>query len=597
MKAARTLFLLLLVLGLGGYILMVERHRMSSAERTEFEKRVFQLRTDQVTGLRIRTAEYDVALTRKDDGWFLEHPEGARAGEAMVKRTLSRLQTLQRGELITPDDMRQRGVSLADFGLYVPKTVLILQTPSGTREYRVGDPNPLQSSVYIKEERSQNVMLLSSDLLEILPEQEEVFYDSSLFPFDVEEVESMSLVRAGETVRLERMTDGWRFSEPTSRPADALQTESLIGKLLNATAEGYVNEPDEGADYGIEDSGQRFRIWTPGNAAAYELTLGGDVVGEPGLIYARLENRGGLLKVSKGLRSLVETPADGLRPSTLMPQELLDQVAGIELIQEGETVRLEKSEEGGWRMRQPLDRDAEDERLDLLLQTWARARVVGFDQDLEGRSVSHTIRFLDASSRKLKEWELMLGENLPGRSLVRDVETGEGFRVTPDVTPLTSPDATAYLPKSLLRIKEDDVVRLGVKQGEQRIEFVRDPEEATWLLGGDAVSHSEVRVLISSLLRLEAIALNLLSPDQRVEMGLEHPEISISLGLAGEHPANITLSVFSVPESSICRIVILGDELVYDVSGRQCMTLQALFTPFIPKTETEPSDAETPAVP
>jgi len=596
-KAARTFFLLGLVLCLGGYIFLVERHQMSSAERKEFEKRVFHVHADQVTGLRIRTAEYDVSLTRDQGEWWLRHPEGARAGEAMIKRTLSRLETLQRGELITPEDMRQRGVSLADFGLYVPKTVLVLQTSSGTREYRVGDPNPLRSSVYIKEENSQNVMLVSSDLLEILPEKVEVFYDPSLFPFEVEQVDSMSLVRDGETVRLRRISGGWRFSEPKAQPADSTQTEALLAKLLKATAEGYQNDPDETTDYGFEEPEERFRIWTPGRAAAHELVLGGDVVGEPELIYARLEGRDGLLKVSRGLRSLVRMPADSLRPSSLLPMDLIDQVAVIELEKEGGKVLMEKDATENWVMREPLDRNVENEKLELLLQTWGRARVVGFDQDLEGRAVSHRIRFLDSSSRVLMEWELMQGENLPGRSLVRNMSTGEGVRVTPDLTPLTSPEPTAYLSRTFVNVPLQDVVRLGWIQGDRRLEFSTESGDAGWLLDGKEVPEAQVMQLLSFLLRLEAIDLRVVSPDERNEMGLNDPAMSISLGLAGERPANITLSVYPDTEEPVCYVVILGDELVYEVSSRQCTALQALFEPFLEEIKPESSDEETPAVP
>jgi len=596
-KAARTFFLLGLVLCLGGYIFLVERHQMSSAERKEFEKRVFHVHADQVTGLRIRTAEYDVSLTRDQGEWWLRHPEGARAGEAMIKRTLSRLETLQRGELITPEDMRQRGVSLADFGLYVPKTVLVLQTSSGTREYRVGDPNPLRSSVYIKEENSQNVMLVSSDLLEILPEKVEVFYDPSLFPFEVEQVDSMSLVRDGETVRLRRISGGWRFSEPKAQPADSTQTEALLAKLLKATAEGYQNDPDETTDYGFEEPEERFRIWIPGRAAAHELVLGGDVVGEPELIYARLEGRDGLLKVSRGLRSLVRMPADGFRPSSLLPVDLIDQVAVIELEKEGGKVLMEKDAAENWVMREPLDRNVENEKLELLLQTWGRARVVGFDQDLEGRAVSHRIRFLDSSSRVLMEWELMQGENLPGRSLVRNMSTGEGVRVTPDLTPLTSPEPTAYLSRTFVNVPLQDVVRLGWIQGDRRLEFSTESGDAGWLLDGKEVPEAQVMQLLSFLLRLEAIDLRVVSPDERNEMGLNDPAMSISLGLAGERPANITLSVYPDTEEPVCYVVILGDELVYEVSSRQCTALQALFEPFLEEIKPESSDEETPAVP
>ncbi|MGA0369647.1 MAG: DUF4340 domain-containing protein, partial [Kiritimatiellia bacterium] len=169
MSASKTIFLLMLVLGLGGYIWFYEINQLSSAEKRALQRQAFDLQVEQINGIGIQTADYKVELTQTDLGWELVRPKGARAAAPVVQQLLARLKTLGKGDLITPADMRADEKSLAEFGLAVPRIKLTLRSPAQVREYQVGDVNPLGNSVYVKEESTQNVMPVSTDLLEILP--------------------------------------------------------------------------------------------------------------------------------------------------------------------------------------------------------------------------------------------------------------------------------------------------------------------------------------------------------------------------------------------------------------------------------------------
>lgn len=596
MKASRTWMLALFVLGLAAYLFWVERHRMTAEERRMQRNRVFQVDTDRVERLRLRTEAYDVGLYTTNGVWNVDFPRGARAQEAMVRRMLSRLRGFERGGLITVEDMRRQGQTLEDFGLEVPNLVLELETPSSRREFRVGNPNPLGNKIYVKEEASQNVMLASVDLLDILPDSRDAFYDPSLFPLSADGVEALSLVQEGRTIRLEREDGGWRITEPRVLEADDEQVEGLLTKLMQARAEGFVHSPEE-EEEALGEKRNILRVWPRGGRVAYEVALGNDAPGMPDSCFARLEGREGLLLVSRGLKVLARTPLDSLRNPNLLPSDPDWSARAIEISSPEGEIRLERGE-SGWRMRQPVDRAASEERIGTLLEAWKEGRVVAFGVDVADAEEACTLRFIGEDSGEEQVFRLLRGEALPGRSLAR-LEDDSAVRVMPDLLRLTSPEPEAYLSPSILNFDRERVVRLNVVREGTRREFSRDAPEESWTLrdpGAEPVAEAVNRLVgvASSLRASEVVALD---PASLEPYGLSDPEIRVSIGLAGDSPANRTLLVGGLDERGTSHVQVMGDGVVYRLSASDTHTFRATLHRMLEEREDaaeEDSDRENP---
>ena len=574
MKASRTTGLGLIVLGLAAYVFWVERYRLSSEERRALRNRVFQVDTDRVDRLRVRTSAYETGLYISNGVWRVERPRGARAHEPTVRRLLSRLRGFQRGGLITVEDMRQQGHTLADFGLEVPKLALEVGTPSGRREFRVGDPNPLGNKVYVKEEASQNVMLASIDLLDILPDSPDAFYDPTLFPVAADRVEALSLVQEEQTIRLERDGSGWKITEPRAMEADSAKVEALLTKFLRAKAEGFVHSPDQ-EDEALGDSLDVIRVWPTGGRVAHEVALGNDAPGMPDAAFARLEGREGLLLVSRGVKVLARTPLDTLRNPNLLPSDPEWRVGVVEIQTSEHDLRLERTPDG-WMLTRPVERDALDGRVEELIKVWRAGRIVAFQADGAETEDAHGVRFQGEGRDTWHHFQLLRGERLPGRSLLR--RDGDApARVMPDLLRATPAGPEAWLSTAILDFDPERVVRLNVERDDARREFSRTSPEEDWTLADpDAEPVAEaVNRLVRAAGSLRAEEVVALEPDSLHPYGLREPEMRLSFGLGGEAPENRTLLVGPLDDRGTAHVQIMGDSVVYRLSAADTHSLRA----------------------
>jgi hypothetical protein len=568
MKASKTVLLLLLVLGLGGYIWFYEMHQMSTHERLSLERQAFDLPVEQIVGIGIKTREYEVDLQKTEQGWELLHPKGARAGTPVVKQLLARFKNLGRGELITPADMRERELTLADFGLPVPQLILRLETAGENRVYHVGDPNPLGNAVYVKEVSSQNVMLISSDLLDVLPEDLAAYRDKTLFPLHFEEVQALDFIDAARTLRLEKLEGGWVFKKPVNAKGDQEKITELIQKLLQARIDGVVNDPSEEELANFAASEKVVRIWSVNSKVPVEVVVGGDLPLDPDFCYLRIVGQEGLVVVSKGMRNLAQTPVASLRNRRLFAADPQN-IQAVSLQRDLTSLRLEKKGNEWW-VVDPVNMKASSARVQSMIKNWQEARVEFFKDQAIGGVATLKVSFeVDAAQEpQTVAFEVMDGGAVPGRALLRK-DSEEGLlQVLPDLVKFTPVEVLPYLSREVLSFDPKQAVRLSLSIAEKSFTFVRkDPGEAwTSQNEAEALDQAIIEGMIKAFSTVFAESLVELNPADLSVYGLDQPRIRLSVGLAGEEAANRTMLI-SLPGNDASPVGILqGQNLVFKLA-------------------------------
>lgn len=568
MKASKTVLLLLLVLGLGGYIWFYEMHQMSTHERLSLERQAFDLPVEQIVGIGIKIREYQVDMKKNEQGWELLHPKGARAGTPVVKQLLARFKNLGRGELITPADMRERELTLADFGLPVPQLILRLETAGESRVYHVGDPNPLGNAVYVKEASSQNVMLISSDLLDVLPADLAAYRDKTLFPLHFEEVQALDLIDAARTLRLEKLEGGWVFKKPVSARGDQEKITELIQKFLQARIDGVLNDPTEEDLANFAASEKVVRIWSVNSKVPVEVVVGGDLPLDPDFCYLRIAGQEGLVVVSKGLRNLAQTPVASLRNRSLFPGDLQN-IQSVAIHRGLETLRLEKKANEWW-VVDPVNMKASSARVQNMIKNWQDARVEFFKDQAVGGEVALKVSFgVDAKPEpQTLSFEVMNAGEVPGRALLRK-DSEEGLlQVVPDLVKYSPVEVLPYLSREVLAFDPKQAVRLSLGIAEKSFTFIRKDAGEPWTSQNktDALDQAIIEEIISAFSTVFAESLEELNPPDLSVYGLDQPRIRLSIGLAGEEAANRTMLI-SLPEGESSPVGILqGQNLVFKLA-------------------------------
>jgi len=566
MKFSKTLLLFIVVVGLGGYIWFYELHQMSTREQKLLDQQAFDLPIEQIDFLGVRTRLYEVNLFKKDQGWELVHPKGARANYPIVQQVLARIKTLGRGEFITPADMRERELTLTDFGLAVPQLVLTLKTSGEIREYKVGDPNPLGNSVYVKEESSQNVMLVSSDLLDILPPEVAAFRDATLFPLNFSEVQSFDFISEERTLRMEKREGLWIFNDPIKALADQEKVSLLLNKLLPSRVEGVVNDPSEEELEAFNRSEHLVRIWNSSSKVPTEITIGGNVPGEPDSCYARIAGQEGLVLVSKGLRHLAQTPTFSLRDQRLFTEDP-QAVTAIEIERLGQKIRLERMDLT-WSVVEPVNLPASSARIQVMLKTWRDARVEAFIKEDETRISDSRVTFMAGADTLPVEFEVLEAGTKPGRALLR-LKGQEGLlQVVPDLVRFSPVDVLPYLSRKVLNYDPAFVVRVSLTRGEDSFIVSREHTDLPWISieEGLEINQDEIESILKAFSNLYAQTLVELNPKDLSTYGLDAPDIRLSIGLGGDQPANRTLLMSKNENDGFMNGIVQGQPLVFTLA-------------------------------
>ena len=580
MKVSRTILLLLVVLGMGAYIWFYEINQLSTAEELALQRQAFDLQVEQIHGIGIQTSDYAVDLFKTDQGWELIHPKGARAAAPVVQQLLARFKTLGKGDLITPADMRENEKSLAEYGLAVPRIKLTLTTPGQTREYQVGDVNPLGNSVYVKEESTQNVIPVSTDLLEILPIDVLAYRDKTLFPLHEEEVQAVDLIGEDRMLRLEKREGEWVLKTPVSSLADQEQVLALIQKLLQSRIEGVVNDPGTQDMENFERSEDVIRLWPVNSKVPVELVVGGDLPMNPDQLLVRISGQEGLVKVSKGMRMLAQSPVELFRDRRLFnvdPQSIVR----ISIQQGGGRLVLEKKGID-WQVVDPVTMKASSARVQNMMKTWMEAQVENFVEDDPELQALKEVSFTpeEADGEKPVTFEIVENLGLPGRALLRKSGEQGLLQVVPDLVKYAPVNVLPYLSREVLTYNPLEVVRLSLSHGERTQAVIRTGPDQPWTAQEETgdVDQERVSEIIRTFSKVFAENLVELNPLDLVQYGLENPPIRLSVGLAGEQAGNRTLWLSRPEENGPVMAILQGQNLVFQMSQEDFqMVVEPLF--------------------
>ena len=593
MNGRTTFRLFIAVFLLGSFIFFYERHRASSDEERAQMRVAFDVDAASVTGLRVRTADYDVSVVLQDGEWRMTTPSGARAHAAIIKQVLSRLVSMNRGALITPEEMRERQQTLADFGLTVPSAQIELQMLQGNRGYHVGNPNPLGDSVYVKDALQQNVMVVSTDLLSILPKDGTLFRDRALLAYQPYDVVRIDLRSPDRTVRLDLSdTQGWWLKEPVRHPADGKALSELREKLLRATIVDFVPDAKrEDERFGLGAPTHSLRFHTRQADVPTVVNLGNAVVSSPGHVYAHLEGLDGVFTVSAGLKVLAETEASALRNRRILPVSA-SSVEKISIVQGEKSFVLGRAEQG-WEISvegEDAVWPAETSRVERFLQLWVDGQIEQFLSKTGAVEVLpevYQVDFqLDQDPGELKlNFSVAPSALRKGRASLIPGSGNERWIALPESLNHLPANALAYRSRQVLTFDPEQVVRVARTGQAQTSRVVRaTSDELEWEtdLPGQQVNDGQVFRVLNRCKDLHAQSLVEQGDANFAEYGLAPPSFRLSFGLGGEQPANRTLLVGQPLPSGEIFGMIQGQDLIFTLSPEQCLDLDVSLTESVP---------------
>lgn len=305
-----TLFLAVVLLGLGAYIYFVESKR----EPGEADKKpkVFAVESAKINELTVKASNGDTTSLTKDEGtWMLTAPIASSADEAEVSGITTNLQNVEIQRVID-----EQPKDLAAYGLATPRVDVSFKAEGATGSGRLllGDKTPTGGDLYAKLADQPKVFLVSGFLDSTFDRKTFDLRDKTVVKFTRDKVDTIEVVGAERTLRFRKTEDQWRLAEPVDARADFGAVEGVIGRLGSGQMKSLVEaEAADLAKYGLDKP--EFTVTLGGGGTKAAIAFGKKA--DDGSVYAKDGARPMVFTVDGFMTEEFKKTADDFRPKDL----------------------------------------------------------------------------------------------------------------------------------------------------------------------------------------------------------------------------------------------------------------------------------------
>jgi hypothetical protein len=369
MRSKNLIVLALVVIGLGGFILLVERHQPTTDERTERADRVFPgLDGDEISSIELTTGSGAVSLVQVDDGWRLTEPLDYPADATAVRSLVSAIEALDAERSLPLDE-----VELADFGLDEPPLGVTLGSLDGRRfSLTVGAEMPLGSKRAIRVGDDDEIVVTSSAFVSSLDKQVDQWRSRDVVDVLEHDLASVEISSGEDTIHAVRSGDRWQLTEPVADLADREQMRSLISELNALRVGDFLTADSDTAGLGLEPPEYRVVLLPSDGRAPLTVELGHPEEGDSSGTIACWRNGQDLFRVPDTIRTRLAKAPVLWRSSKVWNFSSWD-VAAMELTNPTEEMFLDRAD-GLWQSAdgEEVDGPEVSRRLNALADLEAR---------------------------------------------------------------------------------------------------------------------------------------------------------------------------------------------------------------------------------
>lgn len=391
-----TLVLLVVALGLGGYIFFFERHR-PPASAPEPNEQLFDFEADDVAELRVDAGEDAVTeLRRTDDAWQVVAPIEAAADDSATSSIASTLASLEVQRVV-----EEGPVDLEPFGLAAPALDIgfTLADAEAPRHLLIGEQTPTGGDRYAKLGDSDRVFLIAGYLNSTFDKSTFDLRDKTVLDFERGDLDGLEITAGDRVIRFAQDGDDWLIVEPLAAGADFSTVEGLIGSLSNGRMRSVESETADALEsFGLAEPAISVAL-SAGSASA-TLHVGDET--PDGARYARDASRPLVFTIDASLVTSLEREAAEYRRKGLFAFRSFN-ATRLEVERPDGTVVFEKveaetdEEEDAWHRTEPGSAEVPRADMDSLLSQVSVLRAESFvasraDAGLGPEQVAATIR-------------------------------------------------------------------------------------------------------------------------------------------------------------------------------------------------------------
>jgi hypothetical protein len=308
-RTGSTLILLVVALGLGGYLYFFEAER--PVADPDAKTPVFNYDAAKINQVEIKSSGGEVTALRKgaNDTWTIVKPVDAPADRNSISDVVTNLSKLDEQRVVD-----ENAADLKTYGLAEPRVDVTFHVEGEKEPKRIllGEATPTSSGIYAKLPSGNRVFLVDSALQAAVDKPTFDFRDKAALSFDQTKVTSLELASASQTIRLEKSDNEWKLVKPVQAPADFVSVNGVLGQLQSAQMTALKERPEELKDlkqYGLD---KPVVVATLGmGATSMKFELGKEA--ETGSVWGRDPARPAVFSINNGVAMELQKKVEDFR--------------------------------------------------------------------------------------------------------------------------------------------------------------------------------------------------------------------------------------------------------------------------------------------
>lgn len=196
---------------------------------------------DDVRTVVIERSGRRIEIQRDGFRWRMLAPIEAGVDQGAITRLLNGFDRVFVKDRLRLDEIKERGLSVADYGLYPARVRVALRTVEEEISFLFGGSTANGSDVYARKNKMDQVLVIPRSVYDAIPENVNMLRSHRLVDCDPALVDSIDIRRPGYPfIRLAMQNGVWNIAEPVSSKAAPHKVEEFLKSLFDARVYKFV---------------------------------------------------------------------------------------------------------------------------------------------------------------------------------------------------------------------------------------------------------------------------------------------------------------------------------------------------------------------
>lgn len=553
---------------------------------------------DDVDAVVVERAGRRIEIRREGARWRMTAPIDAGVDKGGMNHLISGFDSVVVKDRLSFDEIRKRGLSVADYGLYPARARIAFHAYGREYSFLFGSATAAGNDVYVRKNSQNEVLVVPRDVYDVIPQGVNDLRSRRLVDCDPALVRSVDIRRPGHPFIRLAVKDGvWYIEEPVSARASLERVDVFLKNLFEVRVSKFVWPSLENvmdvADferalemrkglYGLDDdSGISINIQTVDGNGDSGVVIGRrtEKIGQS--VYALLDHGRAIGAISNSIASVIN-----VEPEYFRGMRIFDALEGrLEQVQimKGEDLFVVTRTNDLWHIDSPVSEPADQKvvqrSIDAILALKADRIVHRVTRDESGDQgvESSYIEFSTAvetviASLKKADYEGMVYE-------FTFADSPEVYYVAGSNMPPVLVEREALLDfrdKTLLALPKERISRVTIrKSGETALAVEYIGEDQSWHPAGGSLSGRLNREAFERVLKF----LDGFSADRVVKVGLSvndlayygfaEPWLEINLDVDIEDAVRRSLLIGRSAGGNMRYVMVRGDQSIFLVDEQR----------------------------